>query len=163
MATVISGDTGVSQVQAGSINQDDLAANVVGKGPAFRANSAPSGAMVVGSWAKLVMSTEVFDTANAYDSSLYRFTPQTAGYYQVNCSIKANGSSGNIGVAVYKNGSMYSNSGYLATSTGAMGTNLSDLVYLNGTTDYIEMYGYSSVGNSTNEASFFSGYLARAA
>lgn len=168
MATVISGDTGVSQVQAGSINQDDLAANVVGKGPAFSAYLSANQSFSVDSPVKVLFNAEKFDTNNAFDTTTSRFQPTTPGYYLVATSVLIAGTG--IGAAVvylHKNGVTERTLAQLNTSiTGGvfMGAG-SCVVYLNGTTDYLEVFGVciATSGRVFDAGSHFSGFLARAA
>lgn len=160
MTTVISGDTGVSQVQAGSINQDDLAANVVGKGPAFRVYATVATSATPSS-SKVAFGSKSFDTASAFDTAASRFQPTVAGYYQFSTRLSFASSSYTTAVSFYKNGVVVSTSLYGTTSVGH-----SDLLYMNGTTDYMEIFAYSATTQNTGSGEgsvFFSGFLARAA
>lgn len=160
MATVISGDTGVSQVQAGSINQDDLAANVVGKGPAFRAYATVATSATPSS-SKVALGAKSFDTASAFDTAASRFQPTVAGYYQFVTRIAFVSGSYTTTASFNKNGAAVSSGPYGTASVGH-----SDLLYMNGTTDYVEVFVYSATtqNTGTGEGSvFFSGFLARAA
>jgi hypothetical protein len=98
-------------------------------------------------WTKVQCQTEEFDTASAYDNATnYRFTPQVAGYYQVSGNVYFVGSSlTNVGIAVYKNGSSFK----LGTTIGVpanaeTGASVSALIYMNGSTDYVELFGYTA-------------------
>lgn len=166
MATVISGDTGVSQVQAGSINQDDLAANVVGKGPAFSAYPSGTGQVVgAASWTKVRLDTEEFDANNSFDSTTnYRFQPNVAGYYLCTAAIQYVGDT-TTGAALYKNGSAYK-VGYISSANQGRAGGVSALVFLNGSTDYVEFFAYCSVTGTVVTglgATWFQGVLVRAA
>jgi hypothetical protein len=114
-------------------------------GPAFKATKSSSQSITSGAYVKIAYQTEVFDTDNCYDPTTnYRFTPNKAGYYQVNASMCFTaGSASTIIVRVYKNGSndseIWGTDGFNVEDTMATA---STLIYLNGTTDYIEMYGY---------------------
>ena len=57
---------------------------VSGNMPAFSAYSNANQSITAGVTTKVALQLEVFDTANAFDTTNYRFTPQVAGYYQVN-------------------------------------------------------------------------------
>jgi hypothetical protein len=119
---------------------------VSGNMPAFSAYlSANQTGISNSTWTKAQINSKEFDTASAYDNSTnYRFTPQVAGYYQVNGSILADASTTNptyVATAVYKNGSSYKKtSGYGSITNN--GQEVCCIVYLNGSTDYIELYGY---------------------
>lgn len=147
---------------AGAVGQTALAAGVAGTGPAFSAYQSVGQTISGATYTKIQFQTKIFDTASCYDNvTNYRFTPNVAGYYQLTGNLYF-GFSGSAQVAIYKNGSVYVQSRY-TTGTGA---DITALVYLNGTTDYAELYVYSSAGFTTNQlvnASYFSGALVRAA
>ena len=118
-----------------------------------------------GVFTKILFDTEVFDTNNNYASS--RFTPTVAGYYQINCSLGVNGTLiTNALISIFKNGSRYTDGQF--TSTNVAIINVSALVYCNGSTDYIELYGYiiATSGNAFSGSSVStvsSGSMVRAA
>jgi hypothetical protein len=94
---------------------------------------------------KVNFDTETWDTNNNYNTSNYRFTPTIAGYYQVNCSIDAGASTAAVRAlpCVYKNGTIYRAGVNLNTDPGATFNSIcSALVYMNGSTDYIECFAY---------------------
>jgi len=142
-------------------------AMVSGNMPAFSAYQSASQTPVGTAFTKLTINTEEFDTANCYDSSTnYRFTPNVAGYYQVSGCFNLSGASVVV-AAIFKNGSAYKWGG---NSTGATlyGTSVSCLVYLNGSTDYVEFYAYTNneasmtvTNNATN--TWFQASMVRAA
>lgn len=150
--------------------QNSLDTGVAGSGPAFATYVGNLQSISSGVWTKAAFNTEVFDTASCYDTSTYRFTPNVAGYYQISLAISLDcaGSPSSNGVAVYKNGSALQYF-YKATNDGANDAYPSGsmLVYLNGSTDYIEAYallnGTSPSIRSTSNQSYFSAFLARAA
>lgn len=140
--------------------------------PAFSAYLNGSQAVVSGSFAKLQANVEEFDTANCYDTATFRFTPNVAGYYQFNGQIQATQSLtlNRLLLTFYKNGSMFKIGQDLtySTTTGYARTSSSALIYLNGTTDYVELYGLIvTTGTCAFEGSsvdsYFQGFLARAA
>jgi hypothetical protein len=125
---------------------------VSGNMPAFSAYNSIATSVPNGVWTKLQNSNEEFDTANCYDNvTNYRFTPTVAGYYQVNGAWAQNGSSGVSNTAVYKNGGQYKAGAQIVNNASYVQSTVSCLVYLNGTTDYIELYGYQQAGG-TNTA-----------
>lgn len=117
--------------------------------PAFRAVSAVNQNINNGAWTKVTLGTETFDTNNNFASD--RFTPTVPGYYQINMLAQVNTPSYPAGVRLYKNGSglTYNVGGY---QSGALNGTVShaDLVYMNGTTDYLEMYAIQISGGSTD-------------
>jgi len=128
--------------------------------PAFSATNASAQTFSASTWTKVTLGTETFDTNNNFASS--RFTPTVAGYYQISAGMEANGlgSGSYTGFAIYKNGSF--NQSLVGLQTGANGTIISynaALLYLNGSTDYIELYVYGGGGspNITSGSALFQG------
>ena len=108
-------------------------------GPAFSAYANNSQTISAGTFTKVQVNTEEFDTNSNYDNATnYRFTPTVAGYYQVNGQTNATSTVTltRIIPAIYKNGSAVKY-GTDITATDAR-SNISVLIYLNGSTDYIE-------------------------
>jgi len=113
-------------------------------GPAFSAYKSASQGISANTWTKITFNTEIFDTDAAFASST--FTPATAGYYQINYTlwIDPTGPNAVIQGRIYKNGSLYMEQFRQDTNYGANTAGL--VVYLNGSTDYLEVYGYCSAG-----------------
>ena len=108
-------------------------------GPAFAAYRTSNATISTNTWVKVPWNTEYFDTNSCYDSATnYRFTPTTAGIYQVNITQSTNGNA--VG-AIYKNGSQYLTASYSVTGQYQSGC---ALITMNGSTDYIEAYVNSS-------------------
>jgi hypothetical protein len=141
----------------------------LGNGPAFSAYPSTTTTLTANTDVKVTFDVELFDTANCFSSS--RFTPNVAGYYSVNVCLQVNFWNGTIFSAqVYKNGSFYQNGQTAYPQTvGGVRASISTLVYLNGTTDYIEGYGYQYAATSNNVvvassgATYFTACLVRAA
>lgn len=143
------------------------------QGPAFFARLGTSQTLSFSTDTKVALDTELFDTNSNFDTTNYRFTPTVAGYYQISAAIRGTGSTTNtgLGLIIYKNGTALTST--TSTSTAlAQFTSHSVLVYLNGTTDYIELYGnIAGTGtasfNTTNANGAFqtwmSGAMVRAA
>lgn len=146
---------------------------VIQKGtPAFSAYLASNQNLTASTFTKVTINTEDFDTNSCYDNSTnYRFTPNLAGYYQVNASAIFNSSSTNPTndiTLLYKNGSEIKRV-QGASSTSAYGNTLSTLVYMNGSTDYLEMYVWFAGGSGTiyvtggSSSTWFSASMVRSA
>ena len=121
-----------------------LVGNLESTSPAFSAYASGSVTLTNATFTKVLFATEEFDTNNNFASST--FTPTVAGYYQVSGIAAANptGTAGVIMLAsVYKNGSRFKD-GTFSTINDAQGgwSGVSSLIYLNGSSDYIEMYCY---------------------
>ena len=139
---------------SGSIPQAALAAGVAGNGPAFFAYQSSVQSLTGGSSIKLQLQTELFDTNSNFDNvTNYRFTPTVAGYYQISGSvmIATTTTTTNIQSVLFKNGSIYvAGSLNVATAAAYPQSVFSVLVYFNGSTDYVELYGYTNVTTNTN-------------
>jgi hypothetical protein len=174
MTMTISGSGSVTGLTAGglpdaSVQQADLAANVAGNGPAFSAYQSVAQSLPNNSFGKLQLQTKEFDTAGAFDSTTnYRFQPTVAGYYHVVGALTVAITTANfLSVAVYKNGASFKRGSQSKTS-GAGTQVVSCLVFLNGSTDYVELFGNQDSGAATNsqagvDFTYFQGYLARSA
>lgn len=163
MTVVINGTTGITTPAGVPINNY----------PAFSAYYAGANQTVSNNtWTKATLDTEIFDTNNNFASS--RFTPTVAGYYYISGVIRcaATVSLTKYIVGLWKNGAEYYRG---AESNGLASTQLqaggSCVMYLNGSTDYVELYGYITgsgtltFNNDGAQAytSFMSGTLVRAA
>jgi hypothetical protein len=140
-------------------------------GPAFRANTITAQTITASTFTKIAYNVEEFDTNGCYDSTTnYRFTPTVAGYYQINANASLGGGTvAYVQCSIYKNGVGYVNGSGIPnnTSVGGMVT-ASSLIYLNGSTDYVEFYVWQNSGTSINLQvgggnNTFSGFLARSA
>jgi hypothetical protein len=123
---------------------------VSGNQPAFSAYLSSNQTIANATITKVQCNTKTFDTASAYDNATnYRFTPLVAGYYQVIASLRDNTGSatGSIRADIYKNGTDYAISATPMTTNSNTAT-ASALIYLNGSTDYIEFYCYQNSGTS---------------
>ena len=118
-------------------------------GPAFSAVRGTSNQTITAAtYVKVQFNSEEFDTNNNYDSTTnYRFTPTVAGYYQVNLTIYSTTSlAANVYSYIYKNGSIFKYGSAYPTGSGgtAFSSVASALIYMNGSTDYLEGYYYAS-------------------
>jgi len=170
---VISGDTsGTLTLAAPAVSGTNTATlpaatgtvMVSGNMPAFSAYQSTAQSMVTNTVTKVQLQTEEFDTANAFDNATnYRFTPLVAGYYQINGRMATAGNA-EVLAFIYKNGTGYKVSSSAVSGSGA---NVSSIVYLNGSTDYVELYGvsYGVTQNTNNNISntWFNGSMVRSA
>ena len=149
MTILIDGTSGITYPQG--------ATQIVGAGPAFSAYASASQTVTSATATKVAINTENFDTNSNFDTSTYRFTPTVAGYYQVNASLRGIGATTFTSLAtyIYKNGSEYMRQSLNATLTANAASNvsISDVIYMNGSSDYIELYGNV---NGTGTLQFFS-------
>lgn len=144
-----------------------LAWSTVGgsSGPAFlvKLNANQTG-LTSGVFTKVNFNTEIFDTDNCFDSTTnYRFTPNKAGYYQLNVVVSGRVAAGDVNI--FRNGSNYA---WLQAMEGdgyAGGGSI--LMYFNGSTDYVEVFGRQSgsslqyYGENATLITFFGGVWVR--
>jgi len=167
-------NSGVLQLASGTGNLVTVpsvtgTAMVSGNMPAFSAyKSSASQSMTTNVFSKVTFETETFDTNNNFASST--FTPSVAGYYQLNATADCGSASVTRGlIAIYKNGSLYKYSGlYVVPAFSESAINISDVVYLNGSTDYVEIYvrldgGTVIIYGGGIAYTYFSGSMVRAA
>ena len=136
--------------------------------PKFSAYPSANAAIVSGVITKVTGDVESFDIGGYYDNAVnYRWTPLIAGIYNVSagCSFLNAIGAYTISLYLYKNGALIriSESGltYIAAN---FSLSISDLISMNGTTDYLEVFVLQNSGvNKTlyagPERTFFSGTL----
>lgn len=113
--------------------------------PAFSAYMSANQAPANNTITKVALDTEVFDTANCFNTTNYRFTPNVAGYYLISGAVAGYSTGTSLTASVtliYKNGAIAAS----AQINGPTGTlllqpSISQIIYLNGSTDYVELYG----------------------
>jgi hypothetical protein len=147
---------------------------VSGNMPAFSAYIDPSNQSVTtNTWTKAALNTEEFDTASAFNTTTNRFTPLVAGYYQIQGGVQCQATANTQTVAacsIYKNGTIYKQGS--TWSNSATGVNnilcvVSAVIYFNGSTDYVELWGYnagtSPVFLAGSVQTYFTGCMVRGA
>jgi hypothetical protein len=154
-----------AKIADANVTQAKLGTNVVGNGPAFRAYASTATSIPAVTHTKINLASETFDTNSNFASS--RFTPTIAGYYLITGLISTD-SSVMIGflASIFKNGVLYA-LGSSQVRANALRTTVNDIVYLNGSTDYVELYGYHESSGSFDvgfaQQTYFSGCLIRSA
>lgn len=127
--------------------------------PAFSASPSTQ-AYTTNTWTKVMLTSEEFDTNNCFDNiTNYRFTPTVAGYYQFNAYIETSGAT-YVQIAIYKNGALYKTT---QQASSAFGTTCSTIISMNGSTDYVELYGFMTTSSNITTLSNFSGAMVRSA
>jgi hypothetical protein len=180
-SVVISGDTsGAITLSAPAVSGTNTATlpaatgtvMVSGNMPAvFAYKAGTTQSITTGTFTKVTLNTELYDTNNNFASST--FTPTIAGYYQISGGISNLGGNSPVRtiLSFWKNGAGYAGLGDF-TNTSCYRAYGSTLVYMNGTTDYIELYVWLSgssmsldYGESTGVGynCYFSACLVRAA
>ena len=147
-----------------NVQQNGVTLGVYGNIPAFSAyKSANQTGITNSTFTKVTFNLEEFDTNNNYDTSTSRFTPTVAGYYQFNWTAGTPGANAEKMARIYKNGSSVKGGsdliGYISSGSA--------ILYMNGTTDYAEIYLVQITGSNANSYTGidygFSGALIRTA
>ena len=137
--------------------------------PAFAAYNTGDYTMSDATYTTSQINTEFFDTASAFDTSTYKFTPQTAGKYYFYGSFRGghsdNNCINNARIRLRKNGSstiaqtLFSSD---VSSSNPKGYNMSisGAIELNGSTDYVTLETYLDMVGQTPSVydAYFGGY-----
>ena len=156
----------IDKIQSESINLADnfaFTGTVSGAGqtnqPSFHAYLSSNQSVSSTTFTKCQFNTEVWDTANCYDNSTnYRFTPNVAGKYHVYSMIFSDGSSNGgshvqLITDIRKNGSSAAYSTIFIkdyTGGGDGAWNSFTTVDMNGSSDYLEVFGYIRNSGTNN-------------
>lgn len=147
-------DTGGWYVNDASGAKKTIAA--IQTNPTFSAYASAVTSLVQNVATKVGFQTKEWDTTNAYDAvTNFRYIPLVAGYYQVTTALQV-GVSANIYLQIYKNGSAYKSS---SSVTGAYANSFSALVFLNGNTDYIEIFCNQTAATQNSTTGIASTYF----
>lgn len=160
--------TVVTTGSTAAVTQAMLASGVAGNGPAFSAYATVNQSFSSNTFTKVTFPSEEFDTNSCYDTALYRFTPTVAGYYEVAVSLSMSSLVTLLNAVVFKNGTAVKGASTVSSPNSVgLTTQANALVYLNGSTDYIEAYiyatGTSPILSAGSVYSFFQAFLARSA
>ena len=157
--------TVITTASTGGVSQAMLASGVAGTGPAFSAYQSSGQSLSAGTSTKITFTTEDFDTANCFASS--RFTPNVAGYYQFNCSVRADTTLQALHAKLSASTvGEFASGSFTNSSLASWQSSCSGIVYLNGSTDYVEVYAFSGSNvtlNAFRGATYFQGFLVRSA
>ena len=121
--------------------------------PSFHAYKTATQNVTSNTFTKAEFDVELYDTDGNYASN--RFTPQTAGKYFVYANLHLDGSSypDHLETAIYKNGSMIATSFVGQAGNYIYGNRLvQTTVDMNGSSDYVEVYGKVRQSGSTHFA-----------
>ena len=86
----------------------------------------------------------------------FRYTPLVAGYYQVNGAFTVATAIATISLIIFKNGASFKTG---SSSITAGGGNVNALVFLNGTTDFIELFATQSAAAQNTVAAATNTYF----
>jgi len=161
-----------ADIQDGTINTADIADGAVtsvkttGVGgtntPAFHSYLASNQTSIAGSQnVKVSIATEVLDTDNNFASN--RFTPTTAGKYFIYGNLVAEFDTDKlfqIQAQIFKNGSsvVKTDGDYDDDNSSKLHAYVSTIVDMNGSSDYVEFYGFiDRYGGGTTTGTFYGG------
>jgi len=127
--------------------------------PAFFAHLSAQQDVTSATFTKLQANTEIIDIGGYYDNSTnYRYTPLVAGKYFVFGAIHLDATGGNYSdgiVEVRKNGTKVDQIAARFNTSVNRGTEftvpVSGIIDMNGTTDYIELWGYLTVNSGSSD------------
>jgi hypothetical protein len=136
--------------------------------PAFQAFKSSNQTVTAGVITKITFGTENLDTHNYYDNAInHRFTPLVAGWYFINASVKfvdATITAQGAFLYIYRNGSLLQSSTMPYFDNGDAVISVSNMIYFNGSTDYVEIFGQTggtgatTIGGSGVQETCFSGF-----
>jgi hypothetical protein len=144
-------------------NGNVISANVVISSlkPAFAVYANTQTTTSASTYTKIAFKFKELDSTNSFDSvTNYRYQPKLAGWYQINGSVGWIASQTETYTVIVKNGTIYR----WGTDSAGYGTNVSAMIYLNGSTDYIELFVVTA-GSTLNvtgaSATYFQGFWIR--
>ena len=117
---------------------------------------------------KLQFNTIMYDNTSTFDTTNYRWIPQIAGYYLINTNLHFQGlkaAASQVYCVISKNAANEAFGSIIETSQdSSLSTPCTAIVYMNGTTDYLELYAWHNSGvtitmNADKNLTYFSGYL----
>jgi hypothetical protein len=163
--TIAAPNTNINQ----TLTLPDLTGTLAVNGPAFSATVSTNQSISANTATKVAFDTKVFDTNTNFSTANNRFTPTVAGYYQMTFSLYTSTTSfGIYQLQFYKNGALYKLPIYNVSGAVPLMMNATTLVYMNGSSDYLEAYWQGQFANTINGAAGatyteFSGAMVRAA
>ena len=135
-------------------------------GAAFSAYANTVQSLPSAAYAKLIFQVEEYDYLGAFDLVNSRFTPTVAGVYLFTGGLRVSAAATLIG-ALAKNGVVERYLQYVPGSNASSAVYGAASLYLNGTTDYVELFAFQggAVQNTVAGAvaTYFQGHLVRAA
>lgn len=157
----------ITSADSGTVTQTMLGTNVAGNGPVFSAYATGTTSVSNNTNTKVALAATDFDTASCFNTSTSRFTPNIAGYYLFVGSVGWGAAVSYAPAKLYKNGSE-TKVGFSTTSAVINGASILSILYMNGSTDYVELYTVQATGstqtvNSGGNVTFLNGSLIRSA
>jgi hypothetical protein len=168
VTTPMAGTEQVPVVQGGTTKKATVADFLCG--PLAQAYQSSAQTLSSATFTLIEYQTELYDTNGCFNNTAspvtlngltapaYSFTPNRAGWYQVSAGLTMGTFASAVTISIYKNGVSAKILSLTEPGTTLYGSYGSALIYLNGTGDYIQIYGRLSVGQAL-EASALSTYF----
>lgn len=146
---------------SGSVSQAKLGNNVAGNGPVFSAFTSSSQSLSSGVSTKVTFGSKVVDSNSNFASS--RFTPTVPGYYLIAFSVNLSGTSITAALAgIFVNGvSTYTGGQYGGPGITSFDSSACAVLFMNGTSDYVEIYTTTTATSPSINFGYFNGSLVR--
>ena len=149
-------NSGVLQLASGTGNLVTVpsvtgTAMVSGNMPTFSAYQSSAQTLSSTTFTKLTFTSTDWDTTGGMYSSS-RFTPTVAGYYIITGAFEIASSTTPMILRIYKNGSAFKNCSN-TNPNSCTSLMASAMVYLNGSSDYVELYGWVGTGQALQTGS----------
>ena len=156
-----SGSVGTAQLADSSVTSAKLGTGATNT-PAFSAYLSSAQAVTDATWTKIQFNTEILDSNGTYDNSTnYRFTPASTGYYLINAGVSIQADStntmGDNYLALYKNGTSVSTSQQYGNTTNKSSWQphtFSQIINVTSTSDYYECYAYADLSSGNLSLSY---------
>lgn len=166
MALTLNGTTGIVQ--------NNFALGVGNTGPCFSAVPTVASTLINSGTTKVTFNSEEYDIGSCFDTTLSRFTPNVAGYYHISANVMVGNPltqpSGLVYLQLLKNNAAFKSgqSVQVNSANTYVFPIMSVDLYLNGTTDYVEIVVYHNTGASLTTTAnptwnYFQGHMIRAA
>lgn len=174
---LVDGDGKLPNVDASNVT--GLTNNLKWNLPAFYAYNSGNEGLVDATWTLVTdqFNATTINSSNCYNTTTGKFQPTTAGYYYVEGQIHADCGSGqlvNVFAAIIIDDTAVPDEGLVTQSEANEGSsnaneqsvNVSALIYLNGSTQYLQMKYYnddtSGTGTMVSNHGNFMGFLVKA-
>ena len=148
-----------------TVQKDGVTVNTITSAPTFSYYQSSAQTLPSTTNTKLTFTSYDWDTTGGMFASS-RFTPTVAGYYSVNGALTMASSFCGGEALIYKNGSNFKSGAGIASGAYSNRFAVAGLVYCNGSTDYIEIWGYITTGQALTAATaqtYFQAALVRSA
>ena len=117
--------------------------------PAFLVRLTGNQSVANNTYTILTFNRKALDTDSDYDSTNYRFVPQVQGYYKIGVRITSQGIGNGQSLNIVKNGSTTVTEYQVDAAASTTNSQINEaLVFMNGSSDYVDARVYQSSGSS---------------